>query len=66
MPVKDKPCPFCGNQYLDEIVTINRHVRCGAVGCPIRWQAMSPAQWNKRADIKEEKILQHTTGTIQN
>jgi hypothetical protein len=27
---------------------------------------MADAQWNERADIMEEKILQHTTAPCQN
>jgi len=45
------PCPFCGNKYIEDLVLINRHVRCGSVDCPIRWQSMSPYQWNQRANI---------------
>ena len=66
MPAEHTPCPFCGNRFVEELVLVNRHVRCGAVGCPIRWQSMSPEMWNQRADTKECARQQPTTAAAQN
>jgi len=71
MSAEHLPCPFCGSQPVRkvdrDILTVSCP-NCLSVGFSnhVRFGCMADAQWNERADIVEEKILQHTTQQGQN
>ena len=67
------PCPFCGNPDIEVQSGTNvdlmtqyngRYVYCRS--CGAFKQVKKYSEWNQRAEIKEEKILQHTTEQVQN
>lgn len=61
-----KPCPFCGSTNLvipqgaPEYWVLCDDCNASTEACTLQETAVK--RWNRRADIKEEKILQHTTG----
>jgi endogenous inhibitor of DNA gyrase (YacG/DUF329 family) len=75
-----KPCPFCGwkvefgdGNETEPCVT-DEGEKLYVIACPDCGAGVAPSDtlsgviynWNRRADIKEEKILQHTTHALQN